>query len=135
MMKNNMTELVFILDRSGSMSGLESDTVGGWTMEMFGRYPKSGDSFEYEGITVTVEELEEKYHGMHYADFRYRKYEKGMLRPDGQPGFLTPTGRVELWSSAFANNGMDPLPYYYEPEQAMIQFRDWFDALGPVMDW
>lgn len=32
----------------------ESDTVGGWTMEMFGRYPKSGDSFEYEGITVTV---------------------------------------------------------------------------------
>ena len=26
-------------------------------------------------------------------------------------------------------------PYYYEPEQAMIQFRDWFDALGPVMDW
>ena len=30
MMKNNMTELVFILDRSGSMSGLESDTVGGF---------------------------------------------------------------------------------------------------------
>lgn len=29
-MKNNMTELVFILDRSGSMAGLESDTVGGF---------------------------------------------------------------------------------------------------------
>ena len=29
-MKNNMTELVFILDRSGSMSGLESDTIGGF---------------------------------------------------------------------------------------------------------
>lgn len=28
-MKNNITELVFILDRSGSMSGLESDTIGG----------------------------------------------------------------------------------------------------------
>ena len=27
---NNITELVFILDRSGSMSGLESDTVGGF---------------------------------------------------------------------------------------------------------
>ena len=27
--KNNITELVFILDRSGSMSGLESDTIGG----------------------------------------------------------------------------------------------------------
>ena len=29
-MKNNITELVFILDRSGSMSGLERDTVGGF---------------------------------------------------------------------------------------------------------
>lgn len=28
--KNNITELVFILDRSGSMSGLESDTIGGF---------------------------------------------------------------------------------------------------------
>ena len=26
----NLTELVFILDRSGSMSGLESDTIGGF---------------------------------------------------------------------------------------------------------
>ena len=25
-----MTELVFILDRSGSMSGLEADTIGGF---------------------------------------------------------------------------------------------------------
>ena len=29
-MKNNMTELVFILDRSGSMAGLEADTIGGF---------------------------------------------------------------------------------------------------------
>ena len=29
-MKNNMTELVFILDRSGSMSGFEADTIGGF---------------------------------------------------------------------------------------------------------
>ena len=29
-MKNNLTELVFILDRSGSMAGLEKDTVGGF---------------------------------------------------------------------------------------------------------
>jgi len=28
--KNNITELVFILDKSGSMSGLESDTIGGF---------------------------------------------------------------------------------------------------------
>jgi len=29
-MKNNITELVFILDRSGSMGGLERDTIGGF---------------------------------------------------------------------------------------------------------
>ncbi|MBQ9748065.1 MAG: VWA domain-containing protein [Clostridia bacterium] len=29
-MKNNITELVFILDRSGSMAGFEDDTVGGF---------------------------------------------------------------------------------------------------------
>ncbi len=29
-MKNNVTELVFILDRSGSMHGLEQDTIGGF---------------------------------------------------------------------------------------------------------
>ncbi len=29
-MKNNISELVFILDRSGSMSGLEGDTIGGF---------------------------------------------------------------------------------------------------------
>ncbi len=28
--KNNITELVFILDKSGSMAGLESDTIGGF---------------------------------------------------------------------------------------------------------
>ena len=29
-MKKGLTEMVFILDRSGSMSGLESDTIGGY---------------------------------------------------------------------------------------------------------
>ena len=32
----------------------ESDTVGGWTLEMFGGFPKEGDSFTFRNITVTV---------------------------------------------------------------------------------
>ena len=36
----------------------DSSTVGGWTMEMFGGYPKAGDSFEYENFTVTVLEMD-----------------------------------------------------------------------------
>ena len=29
-MNKNLTEIVYILDRSGSMSGLEKDTIGGY---------------------------------------------------------------------------------------------------------
>ena len=36
-MKKGLTELVFILDRSGSMGGLESDTIGGFN-GMLGMY-------------------------------------------------------------------------------------------------
>lgn len=32
----------------------ESNTVGGWTLEMFGGFPKVGDSFRFDNMTVTV---------------------------------------------------------------------------------
>lgn len=32
----------------------ESNTVGGWTLEMFGSFPQEGDSFKYKNLTVTV---------------------------------------------------------------------------------
>ena len=51
-----------------------------------------------------------------YPEYVYRKHEKGLLRPDGEPGFNTPTGRIELWSTQYANAGLDPLPYFEEPE-------------------
>ena len=40
-MKKNLTELVFILDRSGSMSGLEADTIGGFN-SMIEKQKKEG---------------------------------------------------------------------------------------------
>ncbi len=36
----------------------ESGTVGGWTVESFGAYPKVGDSFSYENLDVTVLEID-----------------------------------------------------------------------------
>ena len=40
----------------------------------------------------------------------YYKYEKGLLRPDGQPGFSTPSGRIELVPYAtFGAWGIPPL--------------------------
>ena len=44
-MKNNITELVFIIDRSGSMSGLESDTVGGFNAMIEKQRKEGGECF------------------------------------------------------------------------------------------
>ena len=33
---------------------VESETVGGWTVESFGKFPSEGDSFTYENLTVSV---------------------------------------------------------------------------------
>ena len=32
----------------------ESETVGGWTVEMFGEFPKAGDSFSYQNMDLSV---------------------------------------------------------------------------------
>ncbi len=66
----------------------------------------------------TWNELKEN--GPVYQKYIYRKYEKGLLRPDGQPGFNTPTGRVELYSSLFEKFGYDPLPYIEEPGMSPV---------------
>ena len=41
-MKKNLTELVFIIDRSGSMSGFESDTIGGFNSTIEKQKEKEG---------------------------------------------------------------------------------------------
>ena len=43
--KNNITEIVFILDRSGSMGGLESDTIGGFNSMLRDQKKKEGKAF------------------------------------------------------------------------------------------
>ena len=42
---NNITELVFILDRSGSMSGLESDTIGGFNSMIAKQRKEDGECY------------------------------------------------------------------------------------------
>ncbi|MBT2695836.1 hypothetical protein J7E79_00025 [Bacillus sp. ISL-40] len=48
-MKRNVTELVFILDKSGSMAGLEADTIGGYNALL-----KKQQKAEGEAIVTTV---------------------------------------------------------------------------------
>ena len=44
-MKKNLTELVFILDRSGSMAGLEKDTIGGFNAMIEKQKGEPGEAF------------------------------------------------------------------------------------------
>lgn len=45
MKNNNITELVFILDRSGSMGGLESDTIGGFNSMLAKQKKEEGTAY------------------------------------------------------------------------------------------
>ena len=58
-MKKGLTELVFILDRSGSMSGLESDTIGGFNSVLTKQQAEDGDA------NITTVHFDDKYELLH----------------------------------------------------------------------
>ncbi len=51
---------------------------------------------------------------------QYKKWEKGLLRRDGRPGFETPTGKFEIASTILQEHGYDPLPVYTEPGESPL---------------
>ena len=56
-MKNNTTELVFILDRSGSMSGLEKDTIGGFNSMIEKQRRQDGECYVSTVLFDNVSEV------------------------------------------------------------------------------
>lgn len=58
-MNKNLTEMVFILDRSGSMSHLESDTIGGYNSLLEKQKKEQGDA------VVTTVLFDDKYEIIH----------------------------------------------------------------------
>ncbi len=58
-MKKGLTELVFILDRSGSMSGLESDTIGGYNALLQKQKKESGEAL------ITTVLFDDRYELLH----------------------------------------------------------------------
>lgn len=63
MTKNNITELVFIIDRSGSMGGLESDTIGGFNSLIEKQKRQDGKCFVttvlFDNLIETIHDREE----------------------------------------------------------------------------
>jgi anaerobic selenocysteine-containing dehydrogenase len=63
----------------------------------------------------------------------YRKYEKGMLRKDGQPGFGTPSGRFELVTQLYGAWGINPLPYFVEPVQGPVSTPEIYERYPLIL--
>ena len=58
-MRKGLTELVFILDRSGSMAGLESDTIGGFNSVLIRQQTEKGNA------NITTVLFDDKYELLH----------------------------------------------------------------------
>jgi anaerobic selenocysteine-containing dehydrogenase len=54
-----------------------------------------------------------------------KKYEQGLMHPDGKPGFDTPSRKCEIWSSILEDNGYQPLPYYEQKYPSSDVLRDY----------
>ncbi len=71
--------------------------------------------YRLKGAGITFDELTETC--FKPALDVWKKYEKGLIRKDGRPGFQTNSGKVELYSSLFEKAGIQPLPHFsYPPE-------------------
>jgi cysteine desulfurase NifS len=89
------------------------------TEEELLRYVLEGSGFSLEGVrqaggTVKIPS----------PMMEYRKWEKGGLRPDGQPGFDTPSGKFEIASTILEEHGYEPLPKYTEPVEGPLARPD-----------
>ncbi len=71
---------------------------------------------------VSLEELRAHPKGVPFTvpEMKYHKYETGLLRHDGRPGFETPTGKFEITSEWFREHGYEPLPVYTEPVEGPL---------------
>ena len=71
----------------------------------------------------TMEELmaaDKKALSLPEAPMRFHKWEKGLLRKDGQPGFETPSGKFEIFSAVLDQHGFAGLPEYEESDETPV---------------
>ncbi len=92
-------------------------------------YPQSEEEllrFVLDGSGFTLEEVRAAGGTVKIPNplLEYRNWEKGLLRPDGAPGFDTPTGKFEILSTLLADFGHEPLPKYVEPEEGPLSRPD-----------
>lgn len=89
--------------------------------EFFGQFETVRDFLtwmiwdEGNGVDYSFEELTHKVNDWWDWNYTYEKYEKGLLRQDGAPGFVTATGLYEFTPPLYDIWGFDTLPKHNEP--------------------
>ena len=73
---------------------------------------------EGNGVDYDWTELSHRVYDYWDWDMTYKKYEKGLLRRDGRPGFSTATGLYEMASPIAELLDMNPLPEQVEPYES-----------------
>ncbi|RMD97134.1 MAG: aminotransferase class V-fold PLP-dependent enzyme, partial [Calditrichaeota bacterium] len=92
-------------------------------------YPQTEEEmirFALQGSGYTLEQVRENggWVKMPSPMMEYKKWQKGSLRADGKPGFETPTGKFEIWSTLLEDYGYEPLPKYTEPKEGPLASPD-----------
>ncbi|MFC2166045.1 aminotransferase class V-fold PLP-dependent enzyme [Acidobacteriota bacterium] len=88
-------------------------------------FPQSEEDlirYALEGSGYTLEDIKEAggWIKIPTAMMEYKKWEKGKLCSDGKPGFDTPSGKFEIWSSVLEEYGYEPLPKYTEVKEGPV---------------
>ena len=89
-------------------------------------YPQNSEELLEQtmaGTGFTVEQLKAApKHAVHgkKESMVYRKWEKGLLRKDGKPGFETPSGKFEIMSTILDQYGFVGLPKYEESVETPV---------------
>lgn len=89
---------------------------------------KDMQSTRYEG---TFEDLIEDFE--FFDPFEYHKYASGKLRSDGNVGFNTPTGRIELFCTMFDDFDLPAVPYWAEPTDSPVSSPELYEEYPFVL--
>lgn len=74
-----------------------------------------GSGISYDALAASPDGV-----ALPQPEMRFEKYASGHLRADGQAGFNTPTGKLEIASEWFRAAGYEPLPVYTEPKEGPL---------------
>jgi anaerobic selenocysteine-containing dehydrogenase len=91
---------------NGDVEAACNDILGMWkiTYEDLRKNQESGVSIPGKGVE------------------QYKKYETGGIRPDGKPGFMTPSGKIEAVSMVLEKYGITALPEFKEPMETTSEY-------------